>query len=138
MIRNTTTKIVSLLLPCIVAVGCGSPTEADYIPSEEVGKQALETALAAWQSGAPMALIENAGSKKIQPQDSDWKSGKKLASYSITQELPTTEGPKQFAVRLTLKGVPRPVETKYYVLGGDPLWVFRDGDYQRTSGSSGM
>jgi hypothetical protein len=131
-------KMVPLLLLCIAATGCNSPTQADYIPSEEAGKQALEAALAAWQSGARMARIEREDNKAIEPQDLDWRSGKKLASYSITQELPTKEGPKQFAVRLILQGAPRPVDTKYYVLGGDPLWVFRDGDYQRAGGSSGM
>jgi hypothetical protein len=114
--------------------GCGSSSHSAYVPSEEAGKHALEAALAAWQDGKRMERIENAGSAAIETQDADWKSGKKLASYSIQKELPTTEGPKQFSVRLTFQGDASPVDTVYFVVGRDPLWVFRDRDYKRATG----
>jgi hypothetical protein len=116
-------------------VGCGSSaSKEDYVPSADAGRQAIENALSAWQSGKPIGNIEGQGSSAVHPQDSDWKSGKKLASFSIEKEIPTTEGPKQFAVKLTYQGEPKPVDTVYYVVGRDPVWVFRDRDYKKTTG----
>jgi hypothetical protein len=130
-----TMKSARWIFLCILAGGCGSPTVADYIPNDQAGKQAVETALSAWQRGEPMALIENQDTTAVQPQDSDWKRGKKLVSYVITDELPSDEGPKQFAVRLTLERERAPIETIYFVLGKDPLWVFRDRDYKQATGT---
>jgi hypothetical protein len=125
---------VGCIVVCLAAGGCGKTGQASYIPSEAAGKQALEIALAGWQSGKPMALIESEGTAAVQPQDSDWRSGKKLVRFSIANEIPTTEGPKKFAVQLTLAGQPKPIETVYLVVGRDPIWVFRDSDYQRATG----
>lgn len=114
-------------------VGCSSSARhQDYVPSSDTGQQAVETALSAWQSGTPIARID--GAAGVQLQDSDWKSGKKLASFSIEKEVPTTEGPKQFAVQLTYQGEAKPVDAVYYVVGRDPVWVFRDRDYKKTTG----
>jgi hypothetical protein len=122
------------VLVCLAAGGCSSATSEDYVPDENAGKRALETALTAWQKGEPMKRIESSDAAVVEPQDSEWKRGKKLASFSIGEELPTSDGPKQFSVRLTFQGEPKPVDTVYFVVGRDPLWVFRDRDYQRTTG----
>jgi hypothetical protein len=122
------------LFALTLLAGCSSPSKEDYIPSQDVGKQAIETALTAWQVGKPMERIENPDGIAVQPQDTEWKNGKKLAGFSIGEELPSTDGPKQFAVRLTFQGSATPVDTVYFVVGRDPLWVFRDRDYQRTTG----
>jgi hypothetical protein len=122
------------LFVVLIVTGCSSPSKEDYIPSENAGKQAIETALTAWQSGKPMEPIENPDAVAVQPQDTEWQKGRKLVAFSIGEELPTTDGPKQFAVRLTFQGSATPVDTVYFVVGRDPLWVFRDRDYQRTTG----
>jgi hypothetical protein len=127
-------KIACCALIVWITSGCGSSDENAYLPDEEAGRQALETALSAWRDGKPMSLIQVPDSAAVQPQDSDWKSGKKLSSFSIVKEIPTTEGAKQFSVQLQFQGQPAAVETVYYVVGRDPLWVFRDRDYQRASG----
>jgi hypothetical protein len=130
MVKMFNWRVLLLVLLC----GCGSAGQESYVPSESTGRQALESALAAWQSGKPMDRVEVAGGPAAQPQDSDWKSGKKLANFSVEKELPTTEGPKQFAVRLTFQGETKPVDAVYFVVGRDPLWVFRDRDYQKATG----
>jgi hypothetical protein len=129
-----TNRLVCGILACLVVAGCGSPSSEDYVPDDNAGKRALEAALTAWQNGKPMQRIEVDGGAAVQPQDSEWKSGKKLASFSIGDEVPTTEGPKQIAARLTFQGAAQPVDAVYFVVGRDPLWVFRDRDYQRTTG----
>jgi hypothetical protein len=131
---RTSIQIICGVLVCLAVGGCSSATSEDYVPDEDAGRQALETALTAWQTGQPMKRIERPEAAVVEPQDSEWKRGRKLASFSIGEELPTTEGPKQFAVRLTFQGEARPVDAVYFVAGRDPLWVFRDRDYQRTTG----
>jgi hypothetical protein len=132
MIQTQKTQNWSALV-FLVVVGCSAPTSEDYVPDEDAGKQALETALTAWQNGKPMGPIETPDAAVVQPQDSEWKSGKKLVGFSIGEERPTTDGPKQFAVQLTFQNA-KPVDTVYFVVGRDPLWVFRDRDYQRATG----
>ena len=127
-------SIASCALIVLGAAGCSSTKSDAYVPNENAAKQALETALSAWQSGKPLARIEVAGGSAIQPQDSEWQKGKKLASSIIGDEVPTTEGPKQFAVQLKFQGEAKPVNAIYYVVGRDPLWVFRDRDYKSASG----
>jgi hypothetical protein len=133
MMREAKSACWGLFVFTLVA-GCSSPSKEDYIPSENAGKQALEAALTAWQNGKPMERIENPDAVAVQPQDTEWQKGKKLISFSIGEELPSTDGPKQFAVRLTFQGSATPVDTVYFVVGRDPLWVFRDRDYQRATG----
>jgi hypothetical protein len=119
----------------VALAGCSKgPGLADFIPDADRGKQALEKSLEAWKAGQPMSTITRSGDPSITPLDSDWKEKKKLASYQILNEIPTTEGPKQFAARLTFQGEQKPVDAVYYVVGRDPLWVFRDADYKRQSG----
>ena len=133
MIRGTD-LIRCYLLIVVFAGGCSSASHDDYLPSEDVGRQAIDTALSAWQAGMPMERIESETKVAVQAQDSDWKAGKKLTGFSIEKELPSTEGPKQFAVRLTFDGEAEPVDTVFYVVGRDPIWIFRDRDYKKTTG----
>jgi hypothetical protein len=125
---------LSCMLVCVLAVGCSSTTSEDYVPDENAGKRALEIALTAWQKGQPMERIESPDTPAVQPQETEWKNGRKLASFSIGEERPSTDGPKQFAVRLTFQNDSKPVDAVYFVVGKDPLWVFRDRDYQRATG----
>jgi hypothetical protein len=130
-------RIANVMAWCALVfglTGCSSEGHESYVPSEAAGRQALEAALSAWQSGKPMERVDVPGSAAAQPEDSDWKGGKKLASFSVEKELPTTDGPKQFAVRLTFQGDPKPVDAVYFVVGRDPLWIFRDRDYQKATG----
>ncbi len=118
----------------LMAGGCGSATHEDYVPSENVGRKAIETALSAWQNGKSMGRIESQDAAAVEPQDLDWKAGKKLTAFSVEKQVPTTEGPKQFAVRLSFEGDTEPIDAVYYVVGRDPMWVFRDRDYKKTTG----
>jgi hypothetical protein len=118
---------------CLAIAGCSAGKNEAYVPNENVAKEALEAALSAWQGGKPMGRIATQAEVAVQPQDSDWQKGKKLVGFNIKNEITTSEGPKQFAVQLSLKGA-KPIDVIYYVVGRDPLWVFRDADYKRSSG----
>jgi hypothetical protein len=131
-------KKLNTIVCCATVVwfanGCSSSNKNAYVPSEDAGKQALETALSAWKDGKSIGTIQLPGSAAVQPQDSDWKNGKKLLSFTIQNELPSAEGPRQFPVQLKFDGAPKAIDTVYFVVGRDPLWVFRDRDYQRAAG----
>ncbi|MCI0333961.1 MAG: hypothetical protein L0228_12140 [Planctomycetes bacterium] len=132
--RTKISSIANCVVLSLMAGGCGSASHEDYVPSESAGRQAVETALAAWQNGKTMQRIEGQDAAAVEPQDSDWKAGKKLTGFSVEKEVPTTQGPKQFAVRLSFQGDAEPIDTVYYVVGRDPMWVFRDRDYKKTTG----
>jgi hypothetical protein len=114
--------------------GCGKTAES-FVPPSDHAQASVERALSAWQSGAAVGRIEPAasGQTPLQAVDGDWQSGKKLTSFEILSELPREEGPRRFHVRLTLAGAAAPVEVTYYVVGQDPLWIFRDRDYMQTT-----
>lgn len=116
-------------------VGCSSGGKVeDFTPKEANARKALEAALNHWQGGGQAGTVPNT-SPAVEVTDSKWKSGQQLKSYEIVgDEPPVGAGPRFFKVRLTpVKGAV--VETKYAVLGIDPLLIYRDEDYQKLSGA---
>ena len=68
----------------------------------------------------------------VEALDWQWKSGLKLQAFEIVGEV-AGDGPKQYRVKITLENA-APLEVIYVVVGKDPLWVFREEDYKRTTG----
>jgi hypothetical protein len=120
--------LVGFLLTTI-ALGCGG--SARYVPATATARNALQTALGAWQSGTPHGPITSS-KPAINVFDARWQAGKKLESFEIVEELAAQEHP-QFKVRLQLEGQPEEMVV-YRVVGIDPLNIFRDADYQRATG----
>ena len=118
-----------LLLPFI----CCAP-KADLVPKPTVARQAVETALSTWKSGAKHGTITSS-KVKIDVYDARWRDGKKLESYAITEEIKGQPLP-QFKVRLKLVGKPEETTT-YRVVGFDPLQVWSDDDYEKAFGAKG-
>jgi hypothetical protein len=117
----------------LVAGGCGrgGPSEKDYLPAEEKARAALESALGAWQNGQPIGQVAGA-SGTVQVVDSEWKAGRRLTAYQIVRAEPEN-GPPRFAVKLQVQGAAER-EVRYVVMGIDPLWVYREDDYQSSMG----
>lgn len=109
-------------------VGCGSGAGA-YTPSGETARQAVTAALENWKAGGRPGKIESAPAP-TQAIDSAWQNGQKLESYSIVDEQPEDPA-KRFTVKLKLKGAKAETEAAYMVLGRDPVWVYRQEDYDR-------
>jgi len=120
----------------LLLVSCGQPAVQQYVPAVSVARSAVQVALEAWKSGKLEAEAGSIpGGAKLQVLDRDWRSGKKLSSFEIVRELPgAPSGPRQFRAKLTYDGEKAPVETTYHVVGIDPLLVFRDEDYRKTTG----
>ena len=62
--------------------------------------------------------------------DTPWGLGERLSSYEILRE-DKSASEMRFSVRLSLAKPERVEEVQYYVLGRDPVMVFRDEDYMR-------
>jgi hypothetical protein len=119
-----------LIVPTLLC-GCGR-SNSEFHPRIESAREALEAALEAWRNGEPHQTITST-EPSIDLFDARRQSGERLSSFEILEELPD-EGPKQFLVKLKLEGATAPEETKYIVLGKDPLLVFREEDYHQPAG----
>jgi hypothetical protein len=127
------TPLLAWGLLMVLCAGCTNKGYDKYIPSEDKARQALEAALNAWREGKKPGPVEGAP-MPVQVVDSEWLNGKQLQSYEIVSEEPS-EGPRVFSVRLTLKRPPTQQATvRYYVVGKDPLWVYREADYKAPAG----
>jgi hypothetical protein len=126
------TLLIGLFL--LGLAGCRDRSYSKYIPSDQNARAALETALTAWQAGkAPGAIGGTAPA--IQAVDSHWLAGEKLTSFEIVEEVRGEgQGPKVFSVRLTTDRATTPQTIRYYIVGKDPLWVYREDDYKLPEG----
>jgi len=117
----------------LLAAGCGDKGYDRFIPSDSSARKALETALGAWQNGQRPGRI-GSGPPAIEVIDAKWKAGQRLGAYQILKEE-AGKGPKWFSVRLTLQQPSGEQVVRYVVLGQDPIWVYREDDFKRLSGS---
>ena len=122
---------VAMLLLC-TAIGCSGKSVASYKPSNEVARQALQTALSTWKSGAKHDPITSV-KPNLEVFDARWQAGSKLESFEILEEVPDKPQP-QFKVKLKLVGKPEET-TDYLVVGIDPLLIFRQEDYNKATGT---
>ena len=133
-IRCHTKYLLGLGLLAVALSGCrgANRSEFDVLPGADKARGALEKALTAWKNGEPCGKIQ-ADSPAIQVVDKVWQAGGKLAAFEILK-AEDKPGPRWFSVKLTLVGSAEPQEVAYAVLGIDPLWVFREEDFKKTSG----
>jgi len=111
--------------------GCGGGEER-YTPEATTARDALTAALQSWQDGKPADSVKS-GATTINAVDARWRAGKKLESFEIVSEA---EGEAQptFVVRQQIAGEQAAAETRYVVVGIDPIHVFREEDYNQPAG----
>lgn len=121
---------ILLLVALSIAVGCGRSNGFErYVPAAELAADALEQVLAAWQSGdAAGPLASRSAPITIQVADTTRQPGQRLVDYEVLGEI-SGEGPRTFMVRLKLENPNLEEKAVYYLVGIDPLWVFRQEDY---------
>jgi hypothetical protein len=117
----------------LVLCGCSAAnrSEFDILPNTDKARDALEKALTAWQNGQKVGKVQES-SPGIEAIDNVWQAGKKLTSFEVLQAV-DKPGPRWFLVKLTLKDA-QPQQVHYAVLGLDPLWVYREEDYNQACG----
>lgn len=141
-IRNRTMRIDQIMsrksweLCSILTLVAGCTHSVDpkaFTPPDELAHDALTVALNAWESGTVRGAVKNG--QMVELADSVQRSGRKLMKYEIVgSALPQPDDPNQhFSVKITLEGG-MPEDVIYVVVGKDPIWVFRDGDYRQLGG----
>jgi hypothetical protein len=121
---------VVVVLSC---AGCGKTDDADrYSPPEDKARAALEAALNSWKEGRTPGRIDG-DSLAVEAVDSRWSEGLELADFQILGVEPA-EGAKCFLVELQLKENGERQSVRYFVVGRDPIWVYREEDYNRPDG----
>lgn len=126
--------IAQWLAAALIAVsmaGCGRPSTSceSYVPAAALAQEALDQVLSAWKEGQPAgSLAFKSAPITIQVADATRKPGQQLVDYELLGEV-SGEGPRTFVVRLKLDNPAAQIEARYYLVGIDPLWVFRQEDY---------
>lgn len=133
MARNRTGRSRLWLSIAIFAAGCGCAQRgpADFsAPDLESSKTALVASLDAWKGDRRSSGVLIGSKPSIGVVDSA-RLDRPLLEYEVVGPLMTLGKARPFAVRLVL-GKPREtVATRYLVIGRDPLWVFRQADFER-------
>jgi hypothetical protein len=127
----------AVLFAAWACAGCGGASPESFKPEAADSRQALEKTLEAWRSGKKPSELEALAEEgpNVHAVDSDWSAGKRLASYEITGELPeSSPTTQQFSVKLHYEKQKQPMDAVYYVVGKDPILVFRDKDYAQSRG----
>jgi hypothetical protein len=130
MLRISVLIVAALVLPSVAACSRPSPTGYErYVPDAAKAQEALDQVLSAWRNGEPAGPLQSDSSPTtIQVADSTRRPGQRLIDYEVLGEV-SGEGPRTFVVRLKLDNPVAQREVRYYLVGIDPLWVFRQEDY---------
>jgi hypothetical protein len=127
MIRLLTSVSTAFALAAWLS-GCGrGDASARYTPAEADAQAAVAAAMDAWQLGIEPGEIPET-SPLVFLTDSYRQPGETLVSYEILGEVPG-DVPRCYAVDLQFDP-PREEKARFIVVGIDPLWVFRQEDYQ--------
>ena len=122
-----------LLVTCLTLCGCGQfDRSSQFIPSVTVAETAVKAGMEAWKKGEPVGLVQGVKKPAVHVVDSHRKPGQQIASYEILGEVPGN-APRCFAVKAKLSGSDTTERLRYIVVGIDPLWVFRQEDYDLLS-----
>lgn len=131
--RTATGRSSSLaLVVCLVLSysGCRARSAEDFVPSADLARSAMAASLEAWQSGRSQVAPIGGSEAQISVElvDNFRAPGRALVGFEILGEAPATNA-RGFVVRLKLTNPPEELKCRYVVLGIDPLWVFRQEDY---------
>lgn len=117
----------------VLAAGCADPSDPGrFYPPEVRARQALEAALSAWQRAIPPGEVPGGSNPTVVVADTHRTPGQRLKAFSVLGMAPG-DGPRVFTVKLTLENPATELKARYVVVGIDPVWVFRQEDYDMLS-----
>jgi hypothetical protein len=120
---------IAAVLAAISLSGCGrAKSAASYVPDENVARRALTMALTAWQEGNSKQLSLD-DKTRVEVVDQHRRPGQALEEFKILGEV-AGDGGRWFEVELKLDHPEQTEQVRYIVVGIDPLWVFRQPDYE--------
>lgn len=111
------------------AVGCGArPNSTRFKPTPQAAQAALTAALDAWKQGRPTGRLSGV-SPPVHVVD-ETRKATRLGRYEILGIVPG-DGPPTFNVLLETENPSARQTARYIVVGIDPLWVFRQEDFDK-------
>jgi hypothetical protein len=119
--------IVGALACLFPALGCQpKPVEGyeRFIPEPAIARKTLAAMLDEWRDGREPATINVVDKHRV--------PGQRLVRHEILGEV-ATDGARGFAVRLTLENPDEEPVVRYFVIGVEPIWVFRQEDFELIS-----
>jgi hypothetical protein len=132
--RRFNCRLACVLTGAILCMGCSSekPSAKDrFIPPAELARTALEAVLVDWQAGHEPRSIDGLA-VGVHLVDKQRKKKQTLAEFEILGEAPC-EAARCFAVRVKLQNPDVEEKVRFLIVGIDPLWVFRQEDYENLS-----
>ena len=121
--------LLAALLAALLT-GCRD-SSARYIPSVTQAEAAVKASLDDWKQGLPAGLVADT-KPVVHVVDSQRRELPLLSDYQILGEVPGN-APRCLAVRLRWVNPEKEERARYVVVGIDPLWVFRQEDYDLLS-----
>jgi hypothetical protein len=118
----------------VVGAGCrarGPSGFEQFIPDAAPARAAVAATLEAWRAGKPTDAAVST-SPLVYVVDKQRRPGQRLSGYEILGEV-SAEMARGYAVRLTLENPDEPQIVRFLVVGVNPLWVFRQEDYEDIS-----
>ncbi len=121
--------LVCALLFAGASIGCQSSNRAEkYIPAEDLAESAVRAALVDWREGKPAGQIERM-KPSVQVVDTHRPAGQELVEFEILGPV-AGPAPRCFAAKVVLRNPDAEERVRFVVVGIDPLWVFRQEDYE--------
>jgi hypothetical protein len=105
--------------------GCSGVSAEKYTPATNKAEHTLAMVLDSWKEGSTLEQVDGT---PVRVSDSKRRRGQVLKAFEILGELPSDSG-RRFQVKLTLDKPAAEQKVQYLVVGIDPLWVFRQEDY---------
>jgi hypothetical protein len=130
--RSNAVRLLPLAFLAVCALGCGRRAGNErFIPSEATSRRAVGAAMDAWRAGEPAdrTIRLSDPTLNLEVADTARRQGQRLVEYEILGEV-SAEGPRCIAVRVKLEEPREELEVLYYLVGIDPLFVFRQEDYE--------
>ena len=124
--RAVRSGVVCLSLFAALLTGCGDPA-ARYVPSPTQAVTAVKASLDDWKKGLPAGPVSDT-KPTVFVVDSQRRELTVLSDYQILGEVPGN-APRCLAVHLRWANPEKEERARYVVVGIDPLWVFRQEDY---------
>jgi hypothetical protein len=113
----------------LIAAGCADRTDQSrYYPPEDKARSALEAGLNAWQQGLLTNEVPGTKGPAVMWIDNQRPRGQRLNAFEVLGLAPG-DGPRIFTVRLVVDNPAAEVKIRFVVVGLDPIWVFRQEDY---------
>ena len=120
--------MAAMSVAILALAGCATKSP-DFVPTTQSAEIAVRQGLDAWKAGHPPGEVPGTSSPMIFVNDTGRKPGQILKDFQILGETRGSAG-RTVVVNLQLANPDEVVKTAYIVVGIDPLWVFRQEDYE--------